>query len=516
MAKLKVKKGLEANLPAVEDGSLLITTDSKKLYLDNGAERIQVGGDSGGAGTYLFHLKFTDSTESSVTNIDGDFSKLSTAVTNGMNVIARVHDYENMVNFADYYLSTGTGSSTSPASPYELNYYDGLKLHSIVVNDFTDSGLSYNTSSTGVRTIVFSKTSDTEYTCGTDVALIVEENAVVGKVPNEGNNGYTFFYKVRDSIDNNSATPSDTVATTFISCDGNTIKKLTTQYSDYGTWHYSEQSLSGGGADANIYTSTGIKTPSALTDGFPIMSSDGSTNYVKVSEGTVAVKGKSTGFFNDLTSELIATPDIASPTGDDYTVSSIKLTSRLCGGPAGTGYDDTSLVFRRDGPALGQSTLLATSTNRSTYFKLGDSAHSWDEGYFTTLYLDNSEVVDYIIGSYHSGNTHWVEWASGLMEQWMSISKGKVNSNEWAAWGSSGLYYYDITNTYWPKAFSATHSGTAVVPVTTITAFASDSILWVKAANPTATTLPKISLVGPANMTCYNVRVDVHAVGYWK
>lgn len=49
MAKLKVKKGLEANLPAVEDGSLLITTDSKKLYLDNGEERIQVGGNSGGS-----------------------------------------------------------------------------------------------------------------------------------------------------------------------------------------------------------------------------------------------------------------------------------------------------------------------------------------------------------------------------------------------------------------------------------------------------------------------------------
>ena len=47
MAKLKVKKGLEANLPAVEDGSLLITTDSKKLYLDNGEERIQVGGVGG-------------------------------------------------------------------------------------------------------------------------------------------------------------------------------------------------------------------------------------------------------------------------------------------------------------------------------------------------------------------------------------------------------------------------------------------------------------------------------------
>ena len=44
MAKLKVKRGLEANLPAVEDGSLLITTDSKKLYFDNGEERIQVGG----------------------------------------------------------------------------------------------------------------------------------------------------------------------------------------------------------------------------------------------------------------------------------------------------------------------------------------------------------------------------------------------------------------------------------------------------------------------------------------
>lgn len=290
MAKLKVKKGLEANLPAVEDGSLLITTDSKKLYLDNGEERIQVGGDSSSAGTYLFHLKFTDGMETAVTNIDGDFSKLSTAVTNGMNVIARVHDYEDMVNFTDYYLATGTGSSTSPASPYELNYYDGLKLHSIVVNDFTDSGLSYSTSSTGVRTIVFTKTSDTEYSCSIDVALLVQENAVVGKVPNGDNNGYTFFYKVRDSIDNTSATPSDTVATTFISCDGDVIKKLTTQYSDYGVWHYSETSLSGGGgADSSIYTTTGIKTPSALTDGFPVMNNDASVTYARFNKGEITL-----------------------------------------------------------------------------------------------------------------------------------------------------------------------------------------------------------------------------------
>lgn len=283
MAKLKVKKGLEANLPAVEDGSLLITTDSKKLYLDNGEERIQVGGDSSSAGTYLFHLKFTDGMETAVTNIDGDFSKLSAAVTNGMNVIARVHDYEDMLNFTDYYLATGTGSSTSPASPYELNYYDGLKLHSIVVNDFTDSGLSYSTSSTGVRTIVFTKTSDTEYSCSIDVALIVEENAVVGKVPNEDNNGYTFFYKVWDSIDTTSATPSDTVATTFISCDGNVIKKLTSQYSDYGVWHYSEQSLSGGGgADSSIYTEDGI----VKSDGVKFKQSSTADPYTTISKNS--------------------------------------------------------------------------------------------------------------------------------------------------------------------------------------------------------------------------------------
>lgn len=286
MAKLKVKKGLEANLPAVEDGSLLITTDSKKLYLDNGTQRIQVGGDSGGAGTYLFHLKFTDGMESSVTNVDGDLSKLSAAATNGLCVIARVHDYEDMTYFYDYYISSGTGSSTAPASPYEFNYYDGLKLHSITINDFTDSGLSYSVSSTGVRTILFTKTSSTEYTCGTDVALIVEENAVVGKVPNEGNNGYTFFYKVRDSIDNTSATPSDTVATTFISCDGNTIKKLTTQYSDYGTWHYSEQSLSGGGADANIYTEDGI----VKSDGVKFKQSSTADPYTTISKNNNAVE----------------------------------------------------------------------------------------------------------------------------------------------------------------------------------------------------------------------------------
>ena len=66
MAKLKVKKGLEANLPAVEDGSLLITTDSKKLYLDNGEERIQVGG-VGGVGVTV-DLAMSDTSVNPVQN----------------------------------------------------------------------------------------------------------------------------------------------------------------------------------------------------------------------------------------------------------------------------------------------------------------------------------------------------------------------------------------------------------------------------------------------------------------
>ena len=69
MAKLKVKKGLEANLPAVEDGSLLITTDSKKLYLDNGEERIQVGGNSGGsAGGVTVDVAMSDTSVNPVQN----------------------------------------------------------------------------------------------------------------------------------------------------------------------------------------------------------------------------------------------------------------------------------------------------------------------------------------------------------------------------------------------------------------------------------------------------------------
>lgn len=370
MAKLKVKKGLEANLPAVEDGSLLITTDSKKLYLDSGEERIQVGGDSGSAGTYLFHLKFTDSTESAVINIDGDFSKLSAAATNGLCVIARVHDYEDMIYFNDYYISSGTGSSTAPASPYQFNYYDGLKLNCITINDFTDTGLSYSVSSTGVRTILFTKTSSTEYTCGTDVALIVEENAVVGKVPNEGNNGYTFFYKVRDSIDNTSATPSDTVATTFISCDGNTIKKLTTQYSDYGVWHYSEQSLSGGGADASIYSPTGIKTPSALTDGFPVMNNDASVTYARFNQGKTTLTSVTGTVDGDPGQRATITAQPTSSVARSVLDLAVRNTTTTSEDPNGLSLRSYSSVFE----ACPLSSSTTTAINR-----LGSANSHWDE-----------------------------------------------------------------------------------------------------------------------------------------
>ena len=42
MAQLKIKRGLSSSLPTVEDGSLLITTDTKKIYLDNGSDRIEL------------------------------------------------------------------------------------------------------------------------------------------------------------------------------------------------------------------------------------------------------------------------------------------------------------------------------------------------------------------------------------------------------------------------------------------------------------------------------------------
>lgn len=42
--KFKVKKGEEANLPSIEAGSLIITTDTKKLYADiSNTERVQIG-----------------------------------------------------------------------------------------------------------------------------------------------------------------------------------------------------------------------------------------------------------------------------------------------------------------------------------------------------------------------------------------------------------------------------------------------------------------------------------------
>ena len=53
---VKFKRGAEANLPAIEDGSLLITTDSKKFYLDKGTERLYITGD-----TLVITLGYTSS-----------------------------------------------------------------------------------------------------------------------------------------------------------------------------------------------------------------------------------------------------------------------------------------------------------------------------------------------------------------------------------------------------------------------------------------------------------------------
>ena len=136
---------------------------------------------------------------------------------------------------------------------------------------------------------------------------------------------------------------------------------------------------------------------------------------------------------------------------------------------------------------------------------------------------DNSKLIpacgaDYIVDYYDGGGTRWVKWASGRFEQWMFIWKGTINSSDWSSWGSSSLYTYNITNTSWPVAFSTSHNGTTtdIAVITTISASASDAILWTMASNVTATTLPKISLVGPGNITRYNVRIDIHGEGYWK
>lgn len=124
--------------------------------------------------------------------------------------------------------------------------------------------------------------------------------------------------------------------------------------------------------------------------------------------------------------------------------------------------------------------------------------------------------ADYIVDQSLSGATRWIKWASGFMEQWVFIWKGTVSS--WTQWGSSGLYYNDTNDWKWPIAFNSTHDGvsTDMTPITTMNAYAGDAVLWVKATTPSNTGISKISLVGPANITRYNVRIDIHAVGYWK
>ena len=400
MAKLKVKKGLEANLPAVEDGSLLITTDSKKLYLDNGEERIQVGGDSSNAGTYLFHLKFTDGSETVVTNIDGDSDKLYNAVQNGLCVIARVHDYENMQESRDFYLFNEYGSSEGVSGPFRffrVSDKGELQIISIDGNNGLTIDIPYTIRNLSATILTFTKstTSDSEYSCSESLTDISNTSGtVLGKVRNDSEVSDTYFYRVYNVPASETA---DGETVTFVSCDGDVIKKLTSQYSDSGVWHYSEQSLSGGGgADSSIYTTTGIKTPSALTDGFPIMNSDGSVTYSQFSEGKTTLSTKSVTVDN-------TTTDVASVTAKLGTAGNSQLDFLVQSNDDSSGLD-TGISLRRDGET--EVYLEPKQGNLYPNYHLGNYSTPWQnlnvnrvKGQGNSVINNNDEVKTFTITS---------------------------------------------------------------------------------------------------------------------
>ena len=401
MAKLKVKKGLEANLPAVEDGSLLITTDSKKLYLDNGEERIQVGGDSGGsAGTYLFHMKFTDGSETAVTNIDGDDNKLQNAVQNGLCVIARLHDYENMSESQDFYLFNEYGGSEGVSSPFRFfRVSDKGELQIIGITGLT-AAITYTTRNLSATILTFTKstTSDSEYSCSVSVTDISNTSGtVLGKVRNDSNVSDTYFYRVYNVPASETA---DGETVTFISCDGDVIKKLTSQYSDSRVWHYSEQSLSGG-ANSSIYTSEGIKTPNVLAaptgaGGFPIMNSDGSITYSLFNQGKTTLSTKPATVDN-------TTTDVASVTAKLGTAGNSQLDFLVQSNDDSSGLD-TGISLRRDGET--EVYLEPKQGNLYPNYHLGNYSTPWQnlnvnrvKGQGNSVTSNNDEVKTFTISS---------------------------------------------------------------------------------------------------------------------
>lgn len=94
--QVKFKKGLSTSLPAVEDGSLVFTTDDGKLYLDTDGQRVQIGGGQKMVSEKLVGVSIGYSSDGSRTGV----INLSTDDYDYGILLFRQTDYVNSGGFA--------------------------------------------------------------------------------------------------------------------------------------------------------------------------------------------------------------------------------------------------------------------------------------------------------------------------------------------------------------------------------------------------------------------------------
>lgn len=137
--KLKVKRGLSADLPAQDDGSLIFTTDTKKMYLDSATDRIEIGEnkldkitstDVGSTASARAYVVLNDGTQSSlkVTKVTPTADYIPQYGTNGVlkaNTPSLDKDVANKKYVDDAVAGAGGGSSLRTAT-YVIASSDSL------------------------------------------------------------------------------------------------------------------------------------------------------------------------------------------------------------------------------------------------------------------------------------------------------------------------------------------------------------------------------------------------------
>lgn len=516
-AKIKLKRGQESSLPAVEDGSLLITTDSKKLYLDNGEERIQVGGDSGGADASIY----------SPTGI-----KTPSALTDGFPVM----NHDASVTYAQFNqgkteLASVTGTvdgnscqratiTAQPTSSVARSVLD-LAVRNTTTTSEDPNGLSLRSYSSVFEACPLSSSTTTAINrLGSANShwdeILVDRISGVGTTGSDGKSKQLVF---SSNVGISNPTSTNYAFTSF---------KFNTQCAGgpQGTGTYNSALIYG--FDTPVTTCLYTEYPAGLGKvTYPwrdlwLFGADSS--YGKIERlGSSGATASDTFIIRQSNNTIASSVTTANSTSESRIVLQAATTCRKnLADTTATG----SLTIQTT--AQGSSSTATMSVyptlgfdgTSPSFTSLGTSSAPWDTVFTQNLSLNGSFVSDFVVGaapkSYQaltstqmnglpgSGKYLKRKWANGMQEVWIELELGNITT--WDGWGSSLYEHVYGKAVKWPVTWSG-------VPQVIMSASCSTDSIWVTPVNPTATDTGMISVKTAGNVARSDIKIHIYAVG---